>query len=53
MNIKQKVRVKIQKNQYRYLLQSNFVGVNRLFALIYLNRNNDVKSLNPEGIIVY
>ena len=44
-------------NQYRYFLKSNFAGVNRLFVLIYLNRNNDVKRFNarkyylPKGII--
>ena len=31
------------KNEYRYLPESNFVGANRLFVLVYLNRNNDVK----------
>ena len=25
-------------NEYRYFLESNFVGVNRLFVLFYLNR---------------
>ena len=44
-------------NEYRYLLESNFVGVDRLSTLIYLNRNNDVKRFNawkyylPKGII--
>ena len=44
-------------NQYKYFLKSNFAGVNRLFVLIYLNRNNDVKRFNarkyylPKGII--
>ena len=30
-------------NEYKYLLQSNFVGVNRLFVLVYLNRSDDVR----------
>ena len=30
-------------NEYRYFLDSNFVGVNRLFVLSYLNTDNDVK----------
>ena len=30
-------------NEYRYFLESNFVGINGLFALIYLNKGNDVK----------
>ena len=37
-------------NEYRYFLESNFVGVNRLFVLIYLNRNNDVKRFNDRII---
>ena len=44
-------------NEYRYFIGSNFVGVNRLFELIYLNRNNDVNKFKapryylPKGII--
>ena len=38
-------------NEYRYFLGSTFVGVNRLFELIYLNRNNDVNNLKLQGII--
>ena len=44
------------KNECRYFLESNFVGVNRLFTLIYLNRDNDVKQFKsrrnclPKGI---
>ena len=34
------------KNKYKYFLELNFVGVNILFALIYLNRNNDLKRFN-------
>ena len=30
-------------NEYRYFNKSNFVGFNRSFALICLNRDNDVK----------
>ena len=32
-------------NEYRYFLESNFVGVNRLFVLAYLNHNNNSKRL--------
>ena len=48
---------KTTTNEYRYFLQSNFVGVNRLFALVYLNRKNDVERFKtrryylPKGII--
>ena len=56
MSVK-KIENKNTTNKYRYFLESNFVGVNRLFALIYLNRNNDVKRFNaqkyylPKGVI--
>ena len=43
MNMKQKVRAWIWTNEYGYFLESNFVGVNRLFVLVYLNWNNDVE----------
>ena len=33
-------------NEYRYYLESNFVGVNRQFLLIYLNQNDSVKRSN-------
>ena len=44
-------------NQFRYFLESNFVGVNRLFVLVYPNRNDDLKTFKakryylPKGII--
>ena len=31
-------------SEYRYFLDSNFVGVNRLFVLIYSNQNNRIKT---------
>ena len=40
------MRKKKATNEYRYFLESNFVGVNRLFTLIYLNRTNGVKQFN-------
>ena len=45
MNIKQKVRANATY-KYRYFLESNFVRVNRLFLLIYLNRNTDINQFN-------
>ena len=30
-------------NKYRYVLESNFVGVNRLFVLVYTNQDDDSK----------
>ena len=35
-------------NEYRYCLESNFVGVNRLFVLIYRNQNDNVKRFNAK-----
>ena len=35
MNIKQKAENENMANEYRYFLESNFVGVNRLFVLGY------------------
>ena len=42
MNIKRKVSVKKITNEYKYFLEYNFVGVNRLF-LVYLKMNNNKK----------
>ena len=30
-------------NEYRYFLKSNFVGVNRLFVLVYSNQDDNAK----------
>ena len=44
-------------NEYRYLLESNFVGVNRLFDLVCTNQDANPKRFNarkyylPKGII--
>ena len=54
---KTKNETKHTTNEHRYLLKSNFLGFKRLFALIYLSRNNDIKQFNarkynfPKGII--
>ena len=45
MNIKQKDRMKIW--QIIYFLKSRFVGVNRLFLAVYLNK--DVDDLNKDS----
>ena len=45
MNIRQKVRIKIQQmNIDRYFLKSNFVGVNRFFIQMYMKIRKDLKS---------
>ena len=36
-------------NDYRYFLESNFVGVNRLFTLVYSNAGNDAKRYNAKN----
>ena len=41
---KTKKENKSTATEYRYFRESNFVSVDRLFALIYLNRDNDIKS---------
>ena len=40
---KSKSENKNTTNEFRNLLKSNFVGVHRLFVLVYPNRNDDVK----------
>ena len=42
MNIK-KSENKNAPNEFRYFLESNFVGVNRLFVLIYSNEDTATK----------
>ena len=39
MNKKQKSENNSMTNEYRYFNESNFVGVNRLFVLIYSNQD--------------
>ena len=57
MDIKQKSENKNRTNEYRYFLESNFVGVYRLFVLVYKNHGDNAKRLNarkyylPKGII--
>ena len=44
-------------NEFRYFLESNFVGVNKLFVLVYTNEGNNAKRFNarkyylPKSII--
>ena len=58
-NYKTKSENKSTTNEYKYFLESNFVGVNRLFVLVYSNQNNDSKRFQirryylPKGIIDY
>ena len=33
-------------NEYRYLLESNFFGANRLFVLVYTNQEANAKRFN-------
>ena len=57
MNIKQKVIIKKSTNNFRYFLESNVIGVNRLFVLVYTNQDAASKRFKakryylPNGII--
>ena len=51
MTIKQKMRVKLLKNDYRYFLESNFVGVNRFLVLIYSNEVNNTKRYGDKNYL--
>ena len=48
---------KNMRNEDRYFLESNFVGVNRLFVLVYSNQDDNAKRFKtrryyiPKGII--
>ena len=54
---KTKSENKITINEYRNFIKSNVLALNLLFALVYLNRENDVKRFKaqiyylPKGII--
>ena len=39
------------KNEYRFFLESNFLGVNRLFVLAYTNHMSILKDLKLQDII--
>ena len=43
MNIKQKVRIKKKRNEYRYFIVSKSVGFNILIPLIYSSQYGSVK----------
>ena len=49
---KTKSENKITTNKYRYILKSNFVGVNILFALVYTNQDDDVKRFKVPKVII-
>ena len=36
-------------NEYRYFLKSNFVGFNRLFVLVYTNKDDNSKRFKTRG----
>ena len=54
---KSKKENKNTTNKYRYFLESNFVGVNRLFVSVYSNQDGNAKRFKtrihylPKGII--
>ena len=47
---KTKCEIKNTPNKYRCLLKSNFVEVNRLFVLDYLNRDVNVQRFSPKDM---
>ena len=55
-NIKQKKNINTT-NEFRYFIKSNFVGVNRLYALVYKDEGDNAKRFKarkyylPKGII--
>ena len=57
MNNYTKSKNKNTTNEYRHFLESNFVGVNRLFVLIYSNQDDNAKRFKskkiylPKGIV--
>ena len=51
MNIKQKVRIKKWQINIYIFFKSNFVRVNRLSVLVYLNQNPNSKRCNSQRII--
>ena len=48
---KTKIENKNTTNEYKYFIKSNFVGVNRLFDLIYSNQDSIVKRFNDKSIL--
>ena len=50
MNITKKCDNKNVTSNFRYFLESNFVGVNRLFVLVYSKEDVVLKDLKLKGI---
>ena len=46
-----KIENKNTTNEHKYFIKSNFVGVNRLFDLIYSNQDGIVKRFNDKSIL--
>ena len=49
---KTKGEIKNTTNEYRYFIESNFVGVNRLLVLIYPNQDGSVKRFNGNELLI-
>ena len=39
-------------NEFRYFLESNFVGVNRLLVLVYTNHSDNAKRFNARELLI-
>ena len=48
---KTKREIKNTTNEDRYFFKSNFVGVKRLFVLVYPNQDNSVKKIISKGLV--
>ena len=48
MNIKQKVRIKNTTYECIYLLETNFVGLDRFFVLLYSNQDDNNKMFKAQ-----
>ena len=45
---KTKCENKNTRNEYRYFLESNFVGFNRVFVLLYANQDDNAKNVKTQ-----
>ena len=46
-DLKNQFESKTTTSEFRFCLKSNFFGVNRLFVLVHVNRDNDTKQSPP------
>ena len=44
------MRIKNTVNEFRYVFESNFVGADRLFVLVYSNQDGGLKQFNAKKL---